>query len=58
MKFDISTIIWLFFIIAALQPLLKKRLLVAMRLYPQPVKHKPSVEYIPLPRFKGPAHKS
>jgi hypothetical protein len=30
MKFDISTIFWLFFIIAALQPLLK-RLLVAMR---------------------------
>jgi hypothetical protein len=31
MKFDISTIFWLFFIIAALQPLLKKRLLIAMR---------------------------
>jgi len=31
MKFDISTIFWLFFIIAALQPLLKKRLLVAIR---------------------------
>ncbi len=28
---DISTIIWLFFIIAALQPLFKKRLLVGMR---------------------------
>jgi ClpP class serine protease len=31
MKIDISTIFWLFFIIAALQPLLKRRLLVAMR---------------------------
>jgi len=31
MKFDISTIFWLFFIIVALQPLLKKRLLVGMR---------------------------
>src|SRR5512136_2006256 len=31
MKFDISTIFWLFFIIAALQPLLKKRFLLAMR---------------------------
>ena len=31
MKIDISTIFWLFFIIAALQPLLKKRFLVAMR---------------------------
>ena len=29
-----------------------------MSLYPQPVRHQPSVEYIPLPRFKGPAHKS
>ena len=28
-----------------------------MSLYPQPVKHQPSVEYIPIPRFKGPAHK-
>jgi ClpP class serine protease len=28
-----------------------------MSLYPQPVKHQPSVEYIPLPRFKGPASK-
>jgi len=31
MKFDVSTIFWLFFIIAALQPLIKKRFLVAMR---------------------------
>lgn len=31
MKFDISTIFWLFFIIVALQPLLKKRLLVGIR---------------------------
>jgi ClpP class serine protease len=31
MKFDISTIFWLFFMIAALQPLLRKRILVAMR---------------------------
>lgn len=29
-----------------------------MSLYPQPVRHQPSVEYIPIPRFKGPAHKS
>jgi len=29
-----------------------------MSLYPQPVKHQPSVEYLPVPRFKGPAHKS
>jgi ClpP class serine protease len=29
-----------------------------MSLYPQPVKHQPSVEYLPIPRFKGPAHKS
>ena len=28
-----------------------------MSLYPQPVKHQPSVEYLPIPRFKGPAHK-
>ncbi len=28
-----------------------------MSLYPQPVRHQPSVEYIPLPRFKGPAPK-
>ena len=31
MKFDISTIFWLFFIFAAIQPLLKKRFLVTMR---------------------------
>jgi len=29
-----------------------------MSLYPQPIKHQPSVEYLPIPRFKGPAHKS
>jgi carboxypeptidase C (cathepsin A) len=29
-----------------------------MSLYPQPVKHQPSVEYLPVPRFKGPAPKS
>jgi ClpP class serine protease len=29
-----------------------------MSLYPQPVKHQPSVEYIPLPKFKGPAHRT
>ncbi len=29
-----------------------------MSLYPQPVRHQPSVEYIPAPRFKGPAPKS
>jgi hypothetical protein len=29
-----------------------------MSLFPQPVRYQPSVEYIPLPRFKGPAHKS
>jgi len=28
-----------------------------MNLYPQPVRHQPSVEYIPIPRFKGPAPK-
>jgi len=28
-----------------------------MSLYPQPVRHQPSVEYIPIPRFKGPAPK-
>jgi ClpP class serine protease len=28
-----------------------------MSLYPQPVKHQPSVEYLPIPRFKGPVHK-
>ena len=28
-----------------------------MSLYPQPGRHQPSVEYIPIPRFKGPAHK-
>lgn len=28
-----------------------------MSLYPQPVKHRPSVEYIPLPRFKEPTQK-
>ena len=28
-----------------------------MGLYPQPIRHQPSVEYIPLPRFKGPAPK-
>jgi ClpP class serine protease len=31
MKFDISTIFWIFFMIVALQPLLRKRLLMAMR---------------------------
>ncbi len=31
MKFDFSTVIWLFFIIIALQPLLRKRFLLAMR---------------------------
>ncbi len=31
MKIDISTLFWIFFIIAALQPLLKKRFLIAMR---------------------------
>ena len=31
MKFDISQIFWLFFIFVTLQPLLKKRFLVAMR---------------------------
>lgn len=29
-----------------------------MNLYPQPVRHTPSVEYLPIPRFRGPAHKS
>jgi len=29
-----------------------------MGLYPQPVKHRPSVEYIPIPRYKGPVGKS
>ena len=29
-----------------------------MSLYPQPVRHQPSVEYTPLPKFRGPAHKS
>jgi len=28
-----------------------------MSLYPQPVRHQPSVEYLPIPRFKGPAPK-
>ena len=31
MKFDISTLFWMFFIFVSLQPLLKKRFLVAMR---------------------------
>lgn len=29
-----------------------------MGLYPQPVRHTPSVEYLPIPRFKGPSHRS
>jgi ClpP class serine protease len=29
-----------------------------MSLYPQPIKHQPSVEYIPVPKFKGPAHRA
>lgn len=29
-----------------------------MSLYPQPVRHQPSVEYLPIPRFKGPPPKS
>lgn len=29
-----------------------------MSLYPQPVRHQPSVEYTPLPKFRGPVHKS
>ena len=29
-----------------------------MSLYPQPVRRQPSVEYTPLPKFRGPAHKS
>ena len=29
-----------------------------MSLYPHPVTHQPSVECIPIPRFKGPAPKS
>jgi ClpP class serine protease len=28
-----------------------------MSLYPQPVRHQPSVEYLPFPRFKGPVRK-
>ncbi|MGA2515573.1 MAG: ATP-dependent Clp protease proteolytic subunit [Thermodesulfobacteriota bacterium] len=28
-----------------------------MSLYPQPIKHQPSVEYLPIPRFREPAHK-
>jgi ClpP class serine protease len=28
-----------------------------MSLYPQPVRHQPSVEYTPLPKFRGPVHK-
>ncbi len=28
-----------------------------MSLYPQPVRHQPSVEYTPLPKFRGPIHK-
>jgi len=28
-----------------------------MSLYPQPVRHQPSVEYLPIPRFKGPSPK-
>src|SRR5574340_829966 len=31
MKFDISTLFWLFFIIVSLQPLLRKRFLLSMR---------------------------
>ncbi len=31
MKFDISTLFWIFFIIVALQPVLKKRMLISMR---------------------------
>jgi Serine dehydrogenase proteinase len=26
-----------------------------MGLYPQPVRHQPSVEYLPIPKFKSPA---
>jgi ClpP class serine protease len=29
-----------------------------MSFYPQPVRHQPSVEYLPIPRFKGPAPKT
>lgn len=29
-----------------------------MNLYPQPVRRSPSVEYLPVPRFRGPSHKS
>ena len=29
-----------------------------MSLYPQPVRHQPSVEYTPIPKFKGPVHES
>ncbi|OGP88575.1 MAG: hypothetical protein A2156_06235 [Deltaproteobacteria bacterium RBG_16_48_10] len=122
MNLDISEIFCLFFVIAALQPLLRKKFLGAMRqrliasfektrgsrvivlihrqetmsllgfpifryidvddsyeeatnlglhvtkgippelyqlvsLYPQPVRHQPSVEYLPVPRLKGPVHK-
>jgi hypothetical protein len=28
-----------------------------MSFYPQPVRHQSTVEYLPLPRFKGPAPK-
>ncbi len=31
MKMDLSTVFWLFFILVALQPVLKKRLLLATR---------------------------
>lgn len=29
-----------------------------MGLYPQPLRQSPSVEYLPVPRFRGPSHKS
>ena len=28
-----------------------------LSLYPLSIKHQPSVEYLPIPRFKGPVHK-
>lgn len=44
---DLGALLLLFFIVVSLQPLVQQRALDLMRLFPQPLRKTPSVEYLP-----------
>ena len=63
----VGDLMWGFFIVSALQPVIKQRLLEASRyrlidadalqlmtLYPQPIRRQPTVEYLPAQRHAPP----